>query len=444
MNKKIYFKVATVLLLVVFGLFAVNSSNAKIMKKTEKIKTEGHFEELNIEQLAQIDASLCLKEGIKLKDNRILFPSIQRIYNPVDNSLVIVPFPKDYHFEPGDGLVLKDGNVFFLSTLNIDPDEQFSKEFARLIYDDLEEEVKTTKNFQTILRLKPAVQRKFVEHKLKDHPDLLKRYNDYKKEYEDSAHGYIYNPETNTFNVTPGKAIIRRKAPQKVQLSNGNILMIGGRPQAGSDYFTNHSAIEIYNFKTGKFELIKTDKVFKYIKIFPLKNDQIFIQYYPKSYIYYDAKNNKFSESKKFNLRFAPIILQLKNDNFLLFSVGRTVQEGYYITRYIIDNAELFNPYTEELTHVCELAIPRGEWGDFYYVELQDGRILIYGGVEYPKHKRIKDAEILDLTTGISKVIGYTRNERYYENSILLDDGRAMLFGSTTEFYIPENYEKNK
>lgn len=438
---------------VLFSFFTFNLASAKFMNKN-KDTNEGTFEIFNTEKTLNTNGRRYLCNGIYLKDRRILFPHLQKIFNPIDNTFTdSASFLENYQYYAGDGFVLEDGKVLFIGPIIEPPENKYSQEIFRLLFDDLKElEIKKftkensisfeeyekeiiAKTTKYLYKLSRAERAKLAEHKLKNYPDLEKKYNKYKEKYEKSMYAQLYDPKTNTFSYT-GKVNKRRIASQKIQLSNGNVFIINN-----SRYFTNEkNLIEIYDTTTGKFELLENNNDFKYPIVYSLKDDKILIEYCNEHrcgyYTYYDAKNNKFSESKNFNF---PIYdsLQLKNGNILFFT-GCLQQEGHII-RSIANELVIFNPYTEEIKYIGRFVVTRGEWGDYGHVELQDGRILIYGGKEYPSRKKIKSAEILDLKTGKSKIIGNMNCDHITMDSILLDDGRVLIYGITPEFYVPNN-----
>lgn len=442
---------------VLFSFFTFNLASAKFMNKN-KDTNEGTFEIFNTEKTLNTNGRRYLCNGIYLKDRRILFPHLQKIFNPIDNTFTdSASFLENYQYYAGDGFVLEDGKVLFIGPVLDPPAEKLSQEIFSLLFNDLnkverkqfikensisfeeyEKEIRS-KNSKYLNNLSRKEREKLAEPKLKNYPDIEKKYNEYKEKYEKSMYAQLYDPKTNTFSYT-GKVNIRRKAPEKIQLSNGKIFIIGGIPFGSPNFEKEKSIIEIYDTTTGQFELVENNNDFKYLRAYGLKDDKILITYCKENrcdyYTYYDAKNNKFSESKNFNFRIFSS-LPLRNGNILFFT-GCLQQEGHII-RSITDGAGLFNPYTEEIKYIGRLAVSRGELGNYGYVELQDGRILIYGGKEYPSRKKIKSAEILDLKTGKSKIIGNMNCDHITMDSILLDDGRVLIYGITPEFYVPNN-----
>lgn len=436
---------------VLFSFFTFNLASAKFMNKNRDTN-EGTFEIFNTEKTLNTNGRRYLCNGIYLKDRRILFPHLQKIFNPIDNTFTdSASFLENYQYSAGDGFVLEDGKVLFVGPvleplagkfkqdifliLKSDMLNQERKQYSKnssLSFEEYEKEL-NEKVIKYLYGLTPKERMELAEPKLKNYPDIEKKYNEYKEKYEKSMYAQLYDPKTNTFSYT-GKVNIRNLSSEKIQLSNSKVLIsfIG--------YNNRPAEIEFYNTETGQFELLKTNKILEYPTLYNLKDDKILIKYCKENrcdyYTYYDAKNNKFSEAKNFNFRIISS-LQLKNDN-ILFITGCIKQEGY-INRAISNGVVVFNPYTEEIKYVGNFAVMRGEGADYGYVELQDGRILIYGGKEYPSRKKIKSAEILDLKTGKSKIIGNMNCDHITMESILLDDGRVLIYGITPEFYVPNN-----
>ena len=441
---------------VLFSFFTFNLASAKFMNKN-KDTNEGTFEIFNTEKILNTNGRRYLSNGIYLKDRRIFFPSLQKIFNPVDNTFTdSASFLENYLYCVGDGLVLENGKVLFIGPVLDPPAEKLSQEIFSLLFNDLnkverkqfikensisfeeyEKEIRS-KNSKYLNNLSRKEREKLAEPKLKNYPDIEKKYNEYKEKYEKSMYAQLYDPKTNTFSYT-GKVNVRRSASQKIQLSNGKVFIFNN----GRNFTNEKGKIEIYDTKTGKFELLENNNTFNYPTVYSLKDDKILIRYGKENrgdyYTYYDAKNNKFSESKNFNVLILDSF-QLRNGNILFFT-GCLQQEGHIIRR-IANELVIFNPYTEEIKYIGRFAVKRGEWDDYGYVELQDGRILIYGGKEYPSRKKIKSAEILDLKTGKSKIIGNMNCDHITMESILLDDGRVLIYGITPEFYVPNKNSK--
>lgn len=441
---------------VLFSFFTFNLASAKFMNKN-KDTNEGTFEIFNTEKILNTNGRRYLSNGIYLKDRRIFFPSLQKIFNPVDNTFTVsAPFLENYQYYAGDGFVLEDGKVLFVGPVLEHPAGKFNQDIFLILKSDLlnQERKQYSKNnslpfeeyekelnekvIKYLYELTPTERMKLAEPKLKNYPDLEKKYNKYKEKYEKSMYAQLYDPKTNTFSYT-GKVNVRRSASQKIQLSNGKVFIFNN----GRNFTNEKGKIEIYDTKTGKFELLENNNTFNYPTVYSLKDDKILIRYGKENrgdyYTYYDAKNNKFSESKNFNVLIFDS-LQLRNGNILFFT-GCLQQEGHIIRR-IANELVIFNPYTEEIKYIGRFAVKRGEWDDYGYVELQDGRILIYGGKEYPSRKKIKSAEILDLKTGKSKIIGNMNCDHITMESILLDDGRVLIYGITPEFYVPNKNSK--
>ncbi len=419
-------------------------------------------------------------DAFKLKDGRIFFPGTDEslIYNPDNNSFSkAASFKGAYQYLIDEGFVLDNGNVLFIGPYLTEPAEKFRSEIYSLVKEDIkEEEMKkyrkrigmSDEQYNTKLIFKASnfwhsltkeEQKAIWYPRIQKDPVLFKKYQKYVEDYENSMHAQIYNPITNEFAYTD-KVNIRRTRAQKVELNNKKIFIIGGLvAPPGDDFYIRANQIELFDPNKNHFELINTGNQFRYIDsnieighipfITLLDNNRIFIKFGEKIfddklpqfggyYTFYNLDNNTFSEIKRLNLAYGEF-LKLKNGNILLFAPGYSYSDRHnkHISRKILSSIYIFNPYTEELTYICELAKLRGE-GGFGAVELGDNRILIFGG----KNNKTKNtAEIIDLKAKKSEYIGNTQYKHCNHDGILLDNGNVLIFGdsSTLEMYIQSN-----
>lgn len=101
--------------------------------------------------------------------------------------------------------------------------------------------------------------------------------------------------------------------------------------------------------------------------------------------------------------------------------------------------------------YVGEFLLPRS--GGQEYVELGNDKILIMGGYSscldqggiFFQSKMEPRAEILDLKTGKSQIVGKMQYPNYkIISSILLNDGRVLILHADqyAEVYIPNNWKR--
>ncbi len=138
--------------------------------------------------------------------------------------------------------------------------------------------------------------------------------------------------------------------------------------------------------------------------------------------------------------------------------------QTFFTKSKILEKVVKPNLHTEEFIDGGTLAFPRGADATWMFdvVELKDGRVLIMGGQEnienhinrYSPLERSSKAEIYDPKTKTSKLINDMNYKRINSHSVLLDDGRVLIFDGSNkiykrkklipdfEVYIPKNYKK--
>lgn len=436
----------------------------------------GSFKKIKLD--IKIDNSC--PDAFKLKDGRVFFPGMDDslIYNPDNNSFSkAAPLKELYQYLIDEGFVLDNGNVLFIGPYLTEPTAKFRSEIYSLVKDDIkEQEMKkyrkrldmTDEQYETVLNvnvlnyynsLTKEEQKALWYPKMQRDSELLKKYQKYVEDYENSMHAQIYNPKTNKFSYT-GKINIRRTRANKVELPNKKIFIIGGlAAPPGEDFYMRANRIELFDPNKNQFELVDTGNQFRYIDsntevgniafITLLNDNRIFINFGQKIfddrvspsggyYAYYNLDNNKFSEIKRLNLGYGEF-LKLRNGNILLFAHGYSYSDRHnrHITRKVLGPIYIFNPYTEELTYICELAKSRGERG-FSAVELNDDKVLVFGGMD---DRTNNTAEIIDLKAKKSDYIGNTKYKHCNHDGILLNNGNVFIFGSssTLELYVQYN-----
>ena len=430
----------------------------------------------------------------KVNDGRIL------IYGEVGN-IIFDPktdtFRKTVLAKKGIGLVssvsLADGRVLFVGPNAIEDAPTDELKLYSLVADDLFKKrlkkyriVESTLTDSEIRNLRRQVyleeyaslyedeREKLLLPYLKKNPELMKKYNDCVAEYEQSMHGQIYDPVTETFEYTKGKLNIRRFDTNLVLLKNGNVLIMGGQTPrdrkipigiADEGMSTRAGRMEIYNPETETFSLVNnTTPIYNVVDAFLLKDGRVFIIYSGK-YTIYDPEKNIFSESGRL-IKYKQH-LKLSDDKILFFVGPDTKFETfklpqhshnhqsylYYFKEYNISEIVIYDINKKEYKDGGHLLIPRGgnDMAPFGLIELKDGNILVFGGEDKAEERKLgdtvlekKDAEIYNPKIGISKVIKKMNYGRVNDKAILLDDGRVLLYGSNylepkrIELYIPE------
>ena len=472
-----------VLLLLLILLVSITLSNCAYSSKEKG----GYFKKLH----SNIPVAGSAR---KVNDGKIL------IYGEVGN-IIFDPktdtFRKTVLAKKGIGLVssvsLADGRVLFVGPNAIEDAPTDELKLYSLVADDLFKKrlkkyriVESTLTDSEIRNLRRQVyleeyaslyedeREKLLLPYLKKNPELMKKYNDCVAEYEQSMHGQIYNPVTETFEYTKGKLNIRRFDTKLVLLKNGNVLIMGGKTPrdrkipigiADEGMSIRAGRMEIYNPETETFSLVNnTTPIYNVVDAFLLKDGRVFIIYSGK-YTIYDPEKNIFSETGcliKYKQH-----LKLSDDKILFFVGPDTKFETfklpqhshnhqsylYYFKEYNISEIVIYDINKKEYKDGGHLLIPRGGSDQFTFglIELKDGNILVFGGEDKAEERKLgdtvlekKDAEIYNPKTGISKVIKKMNYGRVNDKAILLDDGRVLLYGSNylepkrIELYIPE------
>jgi N-acetylneuraminic acid mutarotase len=92
-------------------------------------------------------------------------------------------------------------------------------------------------------------------------------------------------------------------------------------------------------------------------------------------------------------------------------------------------SAELYDPSTGTFTQTGSMAV-----GRFLHTatQLQNGRVLIVGGVLTSASDPVATAEVYDPATGTFTMTGATATAREQHTATLLADGRVLIVGGTT------------
>ncbi len=460
-NKKIYKIIIVLIILFVTNIvfsnklcFAIEKNENPLSgtiteNRNAQLNEEGYFIKLN----SQISAS---KSFIKLNNGKIFFNKEFKtaIFDPITNKFYYNKSSKPENIGLY-GVKLNNGEILYIEAITEMPSYKFAKE----IY-NLSDDVKY-KNSLDIYWKNHSLeeQEKIYMPYLKNDSNLLKKYSEYVKKYDDSMYGWIYSPNKDNWKKTNGKISIRRRLiPYPTLLADGTILIIGGYLNVGIC-----NDIEIYNPNTDSFEKKETTKKIRdnIYGVFPLKNGNVMFLY-SDNYIFYNPITNTYSKEKDlilFGNYHIKKYLMLSDEKILMFvGYSTPIYSGSNIQKIVI-----FDPHTEEFTDGGTLAYPRGADAAWMFdcIELKDGRVLIMGGQENIKHfrninsklERSSRAEIYDPKTRTSKLINNMNYKRINSNSVLLDDGRVLIFGGSDiynkkntctdfELYIPKNYKK--
>lgn len=392
-------------------------------------------------------------DSIKLKDGRLLLYSSEgnAIFDPKTNKLKKTASFKSRPKINFNSILLPDGKVLFVRPTTFYPSEEFGSEIYHLIHDDLfKKELGKLKKVTSLTNegynnirheawkaykvLSEQEKEKIYLPYIKKNPELYKRYQNYIKEYELSMYGQIFDPTTETFKYTKGKVNIRRNGFQLFLLDDRKVLIIGGQADVApnvrppkivygkvdySAHFERAAQIEIYDPKTETFQFspVVIPKKYYGSLFFQLKNGEM---YSLNPRCIFNFTNNEFRELRE--------LLDLFGREYIMLNDGQIA--------FIPDSKEvirIFNPETGQITAEGQLLIPRDQ--SFKMVQLADGNILIYGGINrarsgpYSGKMYENRLEIFNPKTGKSQLLN-KRHIGFIYSVTLLDDGRLFFIGA--------------
>lgn len=279
---------------------------------------------------------------------------------------------------------------------------------------------------------------------------------------EISQYAYIYDPQTDTFNIS-SKMLVPRAQYGLTKLKNGQLLFTNGSIQLPTKYDKNglenlkYSLERLQNLKYAeKFEP-KTEQ-FKFsgksainiIKKGGINNDILYREFDTSKQAItlnngevlvlwlcegtaeiYNPETETFRQIgnllKKRNTRFpAPTIQKLPDGRVIIISGSS--KEAY-------NSAEIFDPKTEKFYDLGNLAVNRPYTSaSLHSVLLNDGKILIWGGAIqdqsiFKNHKPIKSMEVFEPKTNSFEYLGEIPDKYNFYNAIALDNGAVFFIG---------------
>ena len=389
--------------------------------------------------------------AMKIKDGRLLLYSAEgnTLFDPKTNKFKETASFKTIPMGMSNAILLSDGRVLFLGPYTLYPSTMFGSEIYHLIHDDfcnkkleaykLQRPIRSTeysrlarKAWQEYKHLPEEEKEKIYLPYLKKNPELYKKYQDYLKKYEHSMYGQIYDPKTETIEYTKGKVNIRRDWFALLPLSDGKVLIVGGRiarnptipiGTADPDMDNVPSQLEIFDPETETFHLLPVflPENNSLYDVYEFKNGDIYL---PCSGLIYNPENHNFTKVPRVC---ANIYVFLKDD-----------QIAYMRSFPGKDIIRVYNPRTAQITMEGELLVPRdGDTGDLTKMsQLSDGNILVSGGINEARSgpfmgKTYENRlEIFNPKTGKSQLLN-KRYRTFLYSATLLDDGRVFLIGES-------------
>ncbi len=277
-----------------------------------------------------------------------------------------------------------------------------------------------------------------------------------------TQYAYIYDPKMDTFKVS-GKMLVPRSQYGLAKLKNGQLLLTNGLVQLPMKYDKN--GLENINYrlereqnsryaekfdpKTEQFDfagesvinILKKGGVNKNIpyrlsdtseQAITLNNGEVLILWLTEGVSeIYNPNTGQFRRAgdllKNRSSSFpAPTVQKLPDGRVIIISGSS--KEAY-------NSAEIFDPVTEKFYDLGSLAINRPySFSSLHSVQLNDGRILIWGGEIRDQsilknHKSIKVMEVFDPKTNSFKYFGELPDKYNFYNAITLDNGDVFFVG---------------
>jgi hypothetical protein len=225
----------------------------------------------------------------------------------------------------------------------------------------------------------------------------------------------IYNAETGTFSLT-GSMVAASQLGAAVTLANGNVLILDG-DVAG----VISSTAEIYTPSTGQFTSTGSLNVARSSETLTLLQDGTVLvaggngsQTLANPAEIYNPTSGTFSLSGPLLQPSLSCLTTLAPSGQVVVVAGGT-------------DTQFYNPATKTFTsHSSYLNVVRF---DHTATTLQDGRVLLAGGLTIGQGAVTGTAEIYDPATGLSTLTGSMSSARAYHTATLLPDGTVLIIG---------------
>ena len=237
----------------------------------------------------------------------------------------------------------------------------------------------------------------------------------------EAASSELFDPATNTFSRTAGVMAELRHGHSATTLTDGRVLVAGGRMPTGLRTSTLLDTAELFDPATGTFSPTGRMVVGSEAHVATLLADGRvlviggFGSNSDLAQIFDPETGSWSSAGTMLHPRFALAATLLKD--------GRVLVSGGMDST---STTELFDPSTGRFEAGPSMANPR--YGHTS-VRLADGRVLIIGGSD--GNQAMGSVEVYDPATGRVSTTGSLVTERISASAVLLADGRVLVAGGT-------------
>ena len=446
--RKYILKVLTIFILL-FGIF-INSPNYSFSFDYEN----GQFETIN-SNLSIQGCPVKLKDGRIL----ILDIDKNYIFDPKTNKFKETkPTPFGFSYVSNGrvfpAVVLNNGKVFIIGKILEPPFDKFENELyepikALFTRDEFRNNPKfaslSAEERNSIIVSRWKNFRKLPENEkeqvylpiIRKNSDLLNRYNQYCQLREKSRRPLLFDPISETYKTIEKLSFNGNYSTLYTPIvkSNNEILI-----------FSDQGEIYEYNFVNSNFIKINSNQDIHNIEdIQRLNDNELFLILYKNRYCIYNLNTNKFSSIYELPNPFSYKITEiLKSENNKLLLIGNRDDQKIY--EYDILNKKITPVYTFLFKRALE------SYFRLRPVIIDNKQIIIFGGFknEYnpglfnTSYKVSNKAEIINLQTYKSKLQSMHYTHAGNQN-LILDDGRILIYGGiNNELYIPKGYKKIK
>lgn len=253
----------------------------------------------------------------------------------------------------------------------------------------------------------------------------------------------LYDPTTGQFTAT-GKMAAYRMYHTATLLGNGKVLVAGGTDGWIMDRVNYPEIAELYDPATGTFTptgtmvqprsrhtatLLPDGRVLLTGGVLGGWGESL------SSAEVYDPAAGTFTEVRSLSGKRDTHTATLLGDNHVLLAGGQTYTDSTWYQLFYYDDAQTYDPATGEFSSLITMNSARS-----YHTAtlLQSGRVLLTGGYSTPANYGMSPfadytAELYDPAGGKFLITGSMEKNRAGHTATLLQDGRVLVAGGSTE-----------